>query len=306
MGVYRLMLSRDLQREIQSSLEGTHRQFANLANKGDENKQELKEFMQEMFDSHEQGRGPREEADTRLSWLSRIDYSSQQASLTRQRGGRGRWLLVTDEFTSWLGKDSQVMFCHGDPGAGKTFLTSLVVDSLQTQFGKENGIGVAYLYCSFQQHKRTVEDFSSNILKQLAEQQNTLPECIQSLQSHKSGVSTERILESLHSIIAGLRRTFIVVDALDECRTDDGSQTKLISQLIELGTKRGVSVFTTSRSILGIMSKFEGCIRLPIRAEEKDVIDFLEANYYRIPVAVGKPEIRGKIEAAILKSINGM
>ncbi|KAF8846479.1 hypothetical protein BDZ45DRAFT_734210 [Acephala macrosclerotiorum] len=287
--------SRHLQQEIQSSLEGTHAQLASLAQMVAGANQEVKKLLQGLTDSLQQRQEPQVGEGSKLSWLSRIDYSSQQASLTRQREGRGQWLLRTKEFTSWVGEKSQIMFCHGNPGAGKTFLTSLVVESLQKQFRKDTSVGIAYVYCSFRQQNRTVEDLFSNILKQLAENQDPLPEFIQSLQHDKSQASAN-----------GLRRTFIVVDAIDECRADDGSQAKLSSQLIKLRTESGANVFTTSRSIPAILSTFKGSIKFPIRAGNEDVIDFLEANYYRIPVAFEKIDIQKEIETAILKSIDGM
>jgi hypothetical protein len=70
-----------------------------------------------------------------LDWLTPIDYASQQNDyLTRRQPGTGQWLLDSAEYQIWVPTSQQTLFCPGIPGAGKTILTSIVIDHLSTRF----------------------------------------------------------------------------------------------------------------------------------------------------------------------------
>ncbi|KFY00471.1 hypothetical protein O988_03292, partial [Pseudogymnoascus sp. VKM F-3808] len=85
----------------------------------------------------------REERETMLDWLSAIDYAPKQNDLIRRRqAGTGRWLLESTEFKE-LVTTSKTLFCPGIPGAGKTILTSIVVEELATRFPNDASIGIA-------------------------------------------------------------------------------------------------------------------------------------------------------------------
>jgi len=64
-----------------------------------------------------------------LGWLSPLDPKLRHQDIRDRRVENvGEWLLQTEEFRSWYagsvvgGSDSTVLFCYGDPGAGKTFI----------------------------------------------------------------------------------------------------------------------------------------------------------------------------------------
>lgn len=83
-------------------------------------------------------------------WLTPIDYSTQQSDLiARRQEGTGQWLLDSNEYLGWLNQSKQTLFCPGIPGAGKTILTSIVVEQLCTKFENDATVGIAYLYCNF-------------------------------------------------------------------------------------------------------------------------------------------------------------
>ena len=62
-----------------------------------------------------------------MEWLSPLDPRGRHQDVRADRvDGVGNWLLETNEFREWRsnedGADKAVFFCHGDPGAGKTYL----------------------------------------------------------------------------------------------------------------------------------------------------------------------------------------
>jgi hypothetical protein len=126
-----------------------------------------------------------------LDWLSPIDYASQQVDfLSRRQAGTGQWLLDSAEFKKWVETAKQTLFCPGIPGAGKTILTSVIIEELSVRAQKDPSIVVVYLYCNFRrQDEQRPEDLLASLLKQLAQnyQSGSLPESVKSLYDrHKS------------------------------------------------------------------------------------------------------------------------
>src|SRR3989440_1726345 len=118
-----------------------------------------------------------------IDWLAAIDYGQQQSDfLSRRQEGTGQWLLDSDEFQEWLAQKKQTLFCPGIPGAGKTILTSIVVDYLDKKFQNDSSIGIAYVYCNFRQQLEVKPaDLLASLLKQLVQEQPSVPESIKSL-----------------------------------------------------------------------------------------------------------------------------
>jgi DNA replication protein DnaC len=108
---------------------------------GDITYQEVKRVRREQEDCQRQ---------SILDWINPISYTPQQHDfITRRQEGTGQWLLDSAEFQAWLETDKQTLFCPGIPGAGKTILTSIIVEELTTRFSTDQTIGIAYIYCNF-------------------------------------------------------------------------------------------------------------------------------------------------------------
>ena len=63
-----------------------------------------------------------------LSWISPLESWKRHSDVARVRAeGVGEWVLQSNEFQAWWQDGNnesvgRVMFCHGVPGAGKTFI----------------------------------------------------------------------------------------------------------------------------------------------------------------------------------------
>ena len=64
-----------------------------------------------------------------LAWLSPLEPELRHKDIQESRvGSVGEWVFETEEFKSWCAgsgtseSDNAVLFCYGDPGAGKTFI----------------------------------------------------------------------------------------------------------------------------------------------------------------------------------------
>jgi len=197
------------------------------------------------------------------------------------------------------------------PGAGKTIITSIVVDYLSVEFQNDTSIGIAYLYCSFRrQDEQNPTELLSSLLKQLVQGQLSVPESVRSLyERHKDRArpSFDEILKVFHAVVADYSRTFIVVDALDECQVSNGVRSKLLSELFRLQAQTGASLFATSRFIPEIEKEFKGSILLEIRANNEDVQRYLDGHMSRLPSFVSRSsDLKEEIKTEIIKAVDGM
>ena len=68
-----------------------------------------------------------DDKDRVLQWLSSLEPQRRHQYLKESRlKGVGKWIFQTTEFQRWNtaedGSSHSVLFCHGDPGVGKTHL----------------------------------------------------------------------------------------------------------------------------------------------------------------------------------------
>jgi hypothetical protein len=247
-----------------------------------------------------------------LNWLTPTDFAAQHTDAVRGRqAGTGQWLIDSPEFTKWTATKGEVLFCHGIPGAGKTILASIVVETLQTTYNK-NDIAVCYFYCNFQrQEEQRLENVILSLIKQLAQAANPFPDCLKELYDrHKAKgnrPSLEEATRILHSLARSFTRLFVVVDALDECQTSDGSQRNLITELIELKRIADANVLATSRPVPYIVESFQSFVSLEIRAHEEDMKTYINGNIQHLPRFVDRnPELLEEIITGITKAADGM
>jgi Cdc6-like AAA superfamily ATPase len=275
-----------------------------------ENVEEIKTNVAEM----RRKQGEAEECAI-LDWISPGDAHANQQSdyFKRHQEGTGQWLLNSEEYRAWLTGRGETLFRWGMPGAGKTVLTSIVVNHLLRQ--QQPSVGVAYVYCNFQrQDSQKVEDLLSVLLKQLTLGLSSLPETVRELyETHttktRTPPSAEGILQCLKSVIASSKRerTFIVVDALDECLGPDGDPSDLMVELFRLQDICPVNLFVTSRPIPDIMRKFSPGVSAEIKAHETDVVQYLNGHMSRLPrFVMDTPGLVDAIKQEIMVAVRGM
>lgn len=259
------------------------------------------------FERHDQ------EREAILKWLPSIDYATQQSDLVRLRlEGTGKWFLDSVELQSWLENKKQTLFCPGMPGAGKTMLTSIVVDYLYNRFQNDTTIGIAYIYCNFQgQEEQKIDNLLASLLKQLVQNQPSLPRSVKDLYyrniEKQTRPSPDEISRALQSVAKMYKRIFIIVDALDECPASDDCRARFISELFNLQARHGINILATSRFIPEIVNQFEGSVSLEIRASTEDMERYVEGHMRRLPYFVNQNrQLLEEIETGISEAVNGI
>ncbi|KAF3316763.1 hypothetical protein TWF173_001426 [Orbilia oligospora] len=251
-----------------------------------------------------------------LEWLTPMEYGPVHNDIVQRRqSGTGKWFLGSEEFTNWLQGSREILFCPGIPGAGKTFLTSVVIDQLSRLFGKTPAVGIAWIYFNYTlKSEQTTYNILANVLKQLVRRQRSLPEELKQLyEENKNNIgmrpSVDQICKALKSVVTLYSRVFVVVDALDECQmqSPDYCRGKLISTIFDLHAECGVNILATSRHIKEIVEQFteQGSTTLEVRADDEDLRMYLDGRIDQTKRKMLR-EHRGAIKDEIVKAVQGM
>ncbi|ERF71343.1 hypothetical protein EPUS_03498 [Endocarpon pusillum Z07020] len=159
-----------------------------------------------------------------FKWLSPLSPSARHSENQKQRvEGTGMWMLEDPKYLDWSSKTPkcQTLCCYGDPGAGKTIITSLVIDMLGEHVALGSKIGLAYMYSDYRDQKQqTTENTLGAVLKQLLGLLPHIP--VDALKLYEEQVTQMKPLKLteaknfLQIICAQFSRVYVCLDALDE------------------------------------------------------------------------------------------
>lgn len=190
------------------------------------------------------------------------------------------------EFKSWLEPEDDehsIIWCVGDPGVGKTIITSVVVDHI-TERSMEGNIAIVYIYCNYTNPLTfSVVNLLGSIVRQLIVQ-TTDAQMVSQLKTTLEQAAKNRHMteEELSFWIKDLSRAFDVVytfvDALDECPEIGRDGLLAWIQQYSLGNMR---VFLTSRFNVEVTARIPRVIKKKVAATSKDITASVEAKIRR-------------------------
>ena len=108
-------------------------------------------------------------------------------------------------------------------------------------------------------------------------------------------------LRLLRWVVRMFSRAFVLVDALDECKEEDGARKRFLAALKDLSA--GVHLAVTSRWIPAIESKFSEALKLEIRADSEDVAQYVGSRVATTPRLMRHVEVDPMIESMISRNI---
>lgn len=194
-----------------------------------------------------------QEREKILDWISNSDSESKHNAIRMPRvEGTGEWLTETKEFKAWrISVESpSVLWCHGIQGAGKSILTSLVIDRLRdVHIGQK--IAIAFVYFDYRDKgSQSLENTVASLLRQVVSQKSVLPtslvELYKKLGEQKMKPQVQDLERILLHICQDFDQVFILIDALDEC--DEAMRRKhFLPFLAALQKISSIRLFVTSR-----------------------------------------------------------
>lgn len=247
-----------------------------------------------------------------LAWLTPLEFGPRHSDILRIRQENTcQWFLDSKEYRTWLETKNQTLFCPGIPGAGKTILTSIIIDELETHFQGDQTIGIAYIYCEYnRKDEQKADHLIASLLKQLSYRQELLIPVRSLYEKHntkRTRPSLNEIAKVLYSVASIYSRVFIAIDALDECQSEDNCRSEFLTAIFQLQAKTGASVIATSRPVPEIEARFQGCLQQEILANEKDICQYLENKIDTLPGFVQRSQqLQDEIKTAITQSTQGM
>ncbi|KAF3919192.1 hypothetical protein AA313_de0200251 [Arthrobotrys entomopaga] len=230
-----------------------------------------------------------EEEEKFLNWLETPGITDHVAAfhdnLKIRQPGTGKLFLESDKYNGWL-SEKKILLCPGMPGVGKTIFASAVIDDLATRYPDHPKIGIAFVYFNYKRtEEQKVDSVLCTLLKQLAQKQDSIPDCIKASYNRYRGQnkpSRGEILAMLLDVAAIYDRVFFVLDAIDEYQLTDSSNDGclvFLDKLFELYSKANINILATSRPSPDIVAEFteNGSARLEIRASDEDVKKYLRS-----------------------------
>ncbi len=160
-----------------------------------------------------------------LDWLDPGDQANHQNDiLARVQLGTGQWILIDPVFLEWFrATGPATLLLPGIPGAGKTFIASVVIDHLQKMASSNGTAGLAFFYNSFgRSATQSRLDIISSLARQLSSQHAQNIDVVKKLyQEHQTSKpatrpSLEEIFLIFEEMLPRFKTVFIVIDALDE------------------------------------------------------------------------------------------
>lgn len=209
--------------------------------------------------------------------------------------GSGMWLLENKKYLQWKdpASESSLLWLWGDPGMGKTVLSSIIVRDV----GETTNFAVAYFHCDGDNEpSRTTLGLYASIITQLKATYQTrrsnssLPQCVVDAyeRSVKFGRPSLSSADSPDELILELALLFaepivLVIDGLDEMADPD----KTLDSLLKLSKRsKSLRILFLSRHIPAIRKVLHHLpqVRLSPADLEHDIRSYVSTRIQDIPL----------------------
>ncbi|TFK24510.1 ankyrin [Coprinopsis marcescibilis] len=242
-------------------------------------------------------------------WLTSVNYGNVQMDrFSKRTPNTGKWIIDTPLFQKWISGDGVAFIWGiGIPGAGKTILSSIVVDYLQEISKGTDNICIAFAYCLYTDPVHG-KDILAALLKQILQRYPAVFQLVKPLydihQCQGTAPSQLELTVVLEQIATSgiFTRSFYCLDGLDEAPID--VQIDVISILSSLS----ISLFITSRSMDSLKDLAPSARFFDVVARDSDIVLLVNEQVNRIPTLrrLLIDDWKEKVVAKILEKSCGM
>jgi ankyrin repeat domain-containing protein 50 len=243
-----------------------------------------------------------------LTWYKTSDpEQNHKVSRSKHEPDTAKWIFDIKDFRNWKDNSGESLWIHGIPGAGKTILCSTIIDHMSQHYEGDPSNRVAYFYFDFADNKKqTVANLLKSVVYQLiaTEEAGLYTKC--------NGLQQPNLDELVGVVLAEVsrtRRTFLMIDALDECPKEE--RQLFFETFVQGSLPSNLNVLITSRkepdidAALGPSFSRTICIQnAVIDADVRVHVDKAIARDARL--LKWKPAIREEILNAIVDGSHGM
>ncbi|KAJ7458965.1 ankyrin repeat-containing domain protein [Mycena latifolia] len=221
--------------------------------------------------------------------------------------GTGSWFLDGVQFKEWQETPGS-LWLEGQSGAGKTVLSSTVIEKLLTPSNPETipAYAVAYFYFDFRNEEtQLMETMLRFIVFQLSKQSPSPYATLDHCYKTRKGITpptSEDLQNILDKLLIELGPTYIVLDALDECK-----DTTLVIQFISTLQNSSLHLLFTSQYRTEFAEAFNAVTHVILRPEttRDDIKCFVESEL-RTPKLKHWARHTAEITRKVVEKSNGM
>ncbi|KAJ7487896.1 ankyrin repeat-containing domain protein [Mycena latifolia] len=229
-----------------------------------------------------------------------------------RKEGTGRWLLDNVKFIEWQDNPGS-LWIRGPSGAGKSVLSSTVITTLVDEndaFNPARTPAVAFFYFDFKDKDgQTMDSTLRRIVLQLSAQSSRPYEALNKLYMKRSKgqilPTQHELLKVLEELLLELGRTYIVLDALDECRNTELEQLLGFISGLQRWTQTPLHLLVTSQPRPIFTTAFAGvaCIELDSEVTQQDISVFVDSELRNLEIWANCADY---IAQRVVRKSNGM
>lgn len=262
-----------------------------------------------------------------VKWLGAPRPSINQNEVFEKRfKGTCHWFLRSQNFIEWKTAKRSFLWLNGKSGSGKSTLCSAVISTLEERRNSfPQDAHVIYFYFDFREpeSKQSLEKMLRSLIQQLSARDDKLQGLLENFYSSHDGGNREPTILGLcklfKEMIQKTARVHIIIDALDECTTQDdiGSTMGILSWIKDIATTcSNTRLMVTSQLLNEISSRIRAWahpkdeiiiqsgsaedIKTYIRTRVRDTDDFQRWKESQ------DAHILDEIEGTLIKEANGM
>jgi hypothetical protein len=158
------------------------------------------------------------------------------------------------DWNPWIQGLRRFVWIHGIPGAGKTVLTSFLIEEAKRACQKDRQ-AVIFYYCHFVRNQDEAKPLLQWLIGQLCRQSRTVPQEIASLFEINHEPNLTQLLNALESSLLEFDRVYFVIDAVDESFPRD-TLLRVIRDLATDERYQKIRLLVTSRQYIDIETTF--------------------------------------------------
>ncbi|KAK0618870.1 hypothetical protein B0T14DRAFT_430357 [Immersiella caudata] len=215
------------------------------------------------------------------SWIRSTDPSNRYyQSCKLYEAGTGDWVFRTPEWNAWVEGQARCLWIYGIPGAGKTILTTHLIDAVKARCDGEERTAYVYYYCYFGNHQDEASPFLRWVIERLCRQTDAVPPHLHQLFRDGAEPSLVDLLRVLETVIQEYGAVYLVIDALDESTPRD-DLLRVVRDLATDTRFTKMRILATSRQYIDIenvMSQFSAPISMRNEWLDEDIRLFVKAQ----------------------------
>ena len=220
-----------------------------------------------------------------IRWFSTVKPAEKQQDFQSSCiDGTGQWIFDETSYRTWLSSKNSGLFVWGIAGAGKTIISSIVIQKLSTY----DGCTLAYFYCrnNDPESQNPLNILGSLISQSASQNKDAEIDASNFYARHNDPHSPHPTVEQLGELLQRMSTRFqdgltVVVDGLDECGT-------------AINRERLLNVLST------LTNPAAGFIRLAVFSRKESDIQGCLRNFDSLCISATPGDLKQLVDSKIL------